>query len=91
MTTTPDPFDMTEDHEPVYAEGQGVHRVEPDPFDKEIGPHRSNILGECAECEVEQHQDDLFSCEACGLTLCERHLDEDEHECVPVSGSDDEE
>ncbi len=74
----------------VYAEGQGAHAVEPDPFDEVIGAHRNPVVGECAECEVEHHQDDLFTCAACAQTLCEQHLDEEEHTCTPHERDEDE-
>lgn len=72
----------------VYAEGQGSFAVEPDPFDKEVGAHRSPVVGECAECGVEHHQDDLYTCEVCARELCEAHLDELEHECRPRAEED---
>lgn len=81
------PNDNELDDVEVYAEGQGNFRHRPDPFDDEVRRGHA-ISSDCVECGVEHHQDDLFTCEVCRQQLCERHLDEDDHDCTP---NDDEE
>lgn len=66
----------------VYAEGQGQFRVESDPFDDEIRLRTSTVTGDCDECGVEYHELDLFTCAKCHGSFCERHIGEDEHDCV---------
>ncbi len=77
----------------VYGEGQGTFLEPPDPFDDEIRTHKNAVTGDCNECGVEHHELDLFTCPRCQRAYCERHIDEDEHDCTPDApdAPDDEE